>query len=363
PPPVLEAAPLERRRRRGRRGPAGHQPPQEGAGGGRAEGRARWRSTTLHPALDAKFARAAFAPPTASESRLVALRDPLVEEVTARWQGQEALARRRSSNASSVFSGGCWADEAGAVEEAAAGGCEAGGGEAEGRAAGVSRGSLTTRPSFCSGKFQDAWRERARQRRLPMISEAFGRFASGAGAAPVVAASKLEWALRFAGHLNPDYEDVMQAKARLFPSKTFLLWSEFSQLEQLYDTVQLKSLEEQFHELDPNGTGFVGAKNVSALLRQMGFFPFPRLVEELLAEVAARPGGQRSAEDIMNIYEQLQLNSGFTSSQLEPLREAFACWARASPAEGDEDMRLDQKGLWAALRWLEAHHTIPEELR
>ncbi|CAK0879413.1 unnamed protein product, partial [Prorocentrum cordatum] len=358
PPPVLEAAPLERRRRRGRRGPAGHQPPQEGAGGGRAEGRARWRSTTLHPALDAKFARAAFAPPTASESRLVALRDPLVEEVTARWQGQEALARRRSSNASSVFSGGCWADE-----EAAAGGCEAGGGEAEGRAAGVSRGSLTTRPSFCSGKFQDAWRERARQRRLPMISEAFGRFASGAGAAPVVAASKLEWALRFAGHLNPDYEDVMQAKARLFPSKTFLLWSEFSQLEQLYDTVQLKSLEEQFHELDPNGTGFVGAKNVSALLRQMGFFPFPRLVEELLAEVAARPGGQRSAEDIMNIYEQLQLNSGFTSSQLEPLREAFACWARASPAEGDEDMRLDQKGLWAALRWLEAHHTIPEELR
>merc|ERR1740121_3303888 len=116
-----------------------------------------------------------------------------------------------------------------------------------------------------------------------MISEAFRRFANNSGAAPVVATSKLEWALRFAGHLNPDFGDVMQAKSQLFPSKTFLVWSEFSELEQFYETVQLKSLEEKFYELDPDGTGLVGAKGVSALLRQMGFFPFPRMVDELLA--------------------------------------------------------------------------------
>lgn len=198
-----------------------------------------------------------------------------------------------------------------------------------------------------------------------MISEAFFRFANDAGSSPVVAASKLEWALRFAGHLNPDFGEVMQAKSQLFPSKTFLSWSEFSELEDFYDTVQLKSLEEKFCELDPDCTGLVGAKGVYALLRHMGFFPFPQLVDELLAEVArgTAPGGQRSAEDIVNMYEKLQSNCGFTSSQLEPLREAFVRWARVAPAEGREDMRMDHKGLQAALRWLQAHHTIPEELQ
>lgn len=185
--------------------------------------------------------------------------------------------------------------------------------------------------------------------RNPRLAAVFSRL-SRDGDMPC---ERLEWALMFAGHIQPDCTKITEALEGCFGSSgpRHLSMEQFLDFGEAYDQRFQADMMSLFREADALRTGSISSGVCSALLRHVGLTPFNWVVDQHLAEVCSRRGDGCNADDFAQLLQNVRSSAGFPAREAEDIRDAYWHYER-SGADRNEPGCLDAAGTRAALRRL-----------
>jgi len=155
-------------------------------------------------------------------------------------------------------------------------------------------------------------------------------------------------ALTAIGYYGPVDKIVQSILLGSFSGRSFLDATEFEQFVRIYDIHHWRHVAEMFKDADENSVGYLGAAEVSTLLRRADITPMPGVAAALIFELTGVPNGagRICLKNYVKLLDMFRDRAGFTLAEVAKYKCIFRRYDR------NREGTIDAAEAEAVFSWL-----------